>query len=301
MGCRAGRRGGVNAGHGQGAASGPRTRGGCGGRDWDRGAGREPEPPEPSDAGTPRRKGRGRHAQSAAAGHTRPVTRTRPVTLPVTPLQLRGNCPDAGLSSPHVPVSPSPNPAAEIAHPAAPAPAAPGGWNGHTAAPGPRSGTRTGGARGGYESAKRGRPLPAPPRLLRPGGPRGGLSGVRGAPAELPGNPAAVRPGAASRPPERSEPARVAPPPARRAWRRGAAPRDAVGAEWDATPLGRPRSGSPAAGAGEATAGKVPSVRGRGGSRRWAALPDTPRVWALPCVSPGAAGPWEAAPPHPLR
>lgn len=61
-----------------------------------RGAGREPEPPEPSDAGTQRRKGRGGHAQSPAAGHTRPVTRTRPVTLPVTPLQLRGTVPMRG-------------------------------------------------------------------------------------------------------------------------------------------------------------------------------------------------------------
>lgn len=104
--CKAPRRG----GRGTQAGAGPERRGGGGERPphrrrprrevTARGAGRELEPPEPSDAGTQRRKGRGggwgEHAQSPAAGHTRPVARTRPVTLPVTPLRLRGTVPVRG-------------------------------------------------------------------------------------------------------------------------------------------------------------------------------------------------------------
>ncbi|XP_051666986.1 translation initiation factor IF-2-like [Manacus candei] len=246
---RPGRRGGVNAGHGQAAA--PERRGGGGERPPHRrrprrevtacGAGREPEPPEPSDAGTQRRKGRRGPAQSPAAGHTRPVTRTRPVTFLSDAVTATGNRPDTGLSPPRAPQhassSPIPSPAAGTSPPAAPAPAAPpGGRNGRPGAP---ARYRTGGARGGYESAKRGRPLPAPPRLLRPGGPRGPHRRP-GALTEPPGGPdrATGRPrrGAARGrcPPagtERTGPGSLP---------RDAAPRDATGIE-----RGAPRSRKP--------------------------------------------------------
>lgn len=204
-----------------------------------RGAGREPEPPEPSDAGTQRRKGRGGHAQSPAAGHTRPVTRTRPVTLPGDAVTATGNCPDEGLSPQHALALPVPQlePPPQRPWPRLPPP---GGWNGHPAAPGPRPGTRTGGGAMSQQSAG---------ALCRPrcascarGGPRGPhrrragdlLPRHRVALTERPGGPAAVRPGAAAPPPRWRAPAQAAPPrPPRNAgcWEREAAPRDAEGAQ----------------------------------------------------------------------